>query len=551
MDGPISEHLSRRSMTILAVFGLTMFLVDFGPGWVLTYHEAFFAVPAREMLRSGDWVVPRVVGVPAWQKPPLTHWMIAITMGVLRTEAEWAVRLPTLLCTIANAILIGALAARWHGDRIGRLTGLIQLTTFYVLFQGRLAECDMPLCAAVSGAMLAFASGTIGRDRCGIGTRLAFFGLAGAATLIKGPFALGLIGGAAGLYAILERRWSVWRFLLDPLGWVVMLALVLVWPIAAYNADPTLLDALRVHNLDRFSGTYEGGRGTFFYLYMIPLILLPWTPLAFGGFASLLRDPSRPKALWRLMICWMIVGAAILSASAWKHKHYPIPVLPPLSIAAAYGLDRYLRARKRDGVSPAACVAAVLAIGGAVVATVLAAKGATTNATIAGLMVLAGCGLLLTSRLFRAGRTDASLASLFGTVWLVVVLDQSFVLPRFDLYRESATVARATNARVSPDTVIHQVGVPNPQVSFYLRWPMRRFDDAASFYLATQREHARGAIVVVGPNDVVRDLADAGAVRPFLTATTKYGLASMDFQPIPAQLATKIESLPASTSQLR
>lgn len=548
MDGPESLRLTRRSTAIIAVFGFSMFLVDFGPGWALTYHEAFFAVPAREMLRTGDWIVPRVVGVAAWQKPPLTHWMIAATMGLLRTEAEWAVRLPTLICTILNAILVGALAARWHGDRIGRLAGLIQLTMFYVLFQGRLAECDMPLCAAVSGAMLALAVGTIDRERCGWGLRLAFFTLAGAASLIKGPFGLALIGGAAGLYALIERRWSVWRFLLDPLGWVVMLALALIWPILAYRADPSILEALRVHNLDRFSGTYDGSKDPFFYAYIIPSILLPWTPVAIGGFIALLRDPSRPKALWRLMLCWLIVGMAILSASSWKHKHYPIPVLPPLSIAAAYGLDRYLRFARREGISPASIGAIMMMIGGGVTSSLFLTRGNALNATIASFLILSGAGLLLTSRLFRAGRIDASLASLFGTVWLVVVLNQSFVMPHFDLYRKSSVLARNTNARVSPETVIYQVGVPNPQISFYLRWPMRRFDETPAFYDEAQKGRLNGSFTVVGPQRIVQDLSEAGNVEIFETADAKYGMTSMSFRPDRSRIAAKLE---ANTGAIR
>lgn len=540
MDGPTPPLLSRRSMAMVALFGAALFLIDFGPGWALTYHEAFFAVPAREMLRTGDWIVPRVVGVPAWQKPPLTHWMIAATMGLLRTEAEWAVRLPTLICTILNALFVAALAARWHGDRVGRLAGLIQLTTFYVLFQGRLAECDMPLCAATSGAMLALAVGTIDRDRCGWGPRLAFFALAGAGSLIKGPFALGLIGGAAGLYALIERRRAVWRFLLDPVGWAVMLVLALVWPIAAYHADPSFLVALRVHNLDRFNGVYDGRKDPFFYLYIIPSILLPWTPAALGGLVAIVRDAGRPRALWRLMGCWMLVGMAILSASAWKHKHYPIPVLPPLSIAAAYGLDRYMREARRAGRSPAAIFALVLAIGGGAAAATFAARGQTLYALVASFLLIAGVGLFLAYRLRLSGRPDGSLACLFGTVGLVVVLNQSLVMPRFDLYREPAALAGRTNARFPEGTVLHQVGVPNPQISFYLRWPLRRFDDWKQFARALDREGGSGEMALVAPAATVAELKGLGRVEVLDAARSKYNLKALLFRPDPARVAGRL-----------
>ena len=47
----------------------------------LTYHEVLYAQPAREMLASGDWLQPRMAGQPCNQKPPLTDWLIALSMA--------------------------------------------------------------------------------------------------------------------------------------------------------------------------------------------------------------------------------------------------------------------------------------------------------------------------------------------------------------------------------------------------------------------------------------------------------------------------------------
>src|SRR5579871_5349178 len=37
---------------------------------------------AREMLESGDWIVPRCQGVPLFSRPPLQNWLIALVAGV-------------------------------------------------------------------------------------------------------------------------------------------------------------------------------------------------------------------------------------------------------------------------------------------------------------------------------------------------------------------------------------------------------------------------------------------------------------------------------------
>lgn len=537
------SRLTLRSMALIAVFGATMFLVDFGPGWVLTYHEAYFAEPAREMLRSGDWIVPKMAGIPSWQKPPLTHWMIAATMGLFRSEAEWVVRLPAHLCTILSALFIAAIAARWYGNRLGLLAGLIQLTTFSSLFQGRLAEADMPLCAAISGGMLALALGATGKTRAGWPARLGFFIAAGASFLIKGPFGPVLLGGSGLLFALVERRKVVWRFLFDPVGLALLAFLCLVWPIAAYRADPSVLVDWRVHNLDRFTGTYEGSRNPFFYLYMVPAILLPWTPLALGGLIVGWRDRSRPAELWRLMACWLGMGMALISASAWKHKHYPIPILPPLSIVAAYALDRYLREARRVGGSPAGTMALVLAAGGVGTIAFGWLRSSSLIALLGSFVALSGLGLGLSFRLRRAGHLNASLATIFGTIWVVVVLNQSLIMPRFDLYRPHAEMARRFNGRLAVGETLNIIDVPHPQILFYLRLPLRRYETWSEFAEAMQsRENANANLAVVGSVNLIPGLTRLGRLEILDRAVARTPTVALRFQPVPDQVASWIEA---------
>ena len=42
-------------------------------------------------------------------------------------------------------------------------------------------------------------------------------------------------------------------------------------------------------------------------------------------------------------MCWFVPGLLILSASAWKHHHYMIPMLPAATPAAAAGMALWLR----------------------------------------------------------------------------------------------------------------------------------------------------------------------------------------------------------------
>ena len=56
--------------------------------------EARYALVAREMLESGDWIQPRLNHVRFYEKPPLTFWGVA-TSYRLFGFTEFASRLPS------------------------------------------------------------------------------------------------------------------------------------------------------------------------------------------------------------------------------------------------------------------------------------------------------------------------------------------------------------------------------------------------------------------------------------------------------------------------
>ncbi|MCH8192906.1 MAG: hypothetical protein IIA65_02675, partial [Planctomycetes bacterium] len=53
------EGLKPCDALALVLFGVTLLGTGLGSVRVLTYHEANFADPAREVVMTGDWVVPR------------------------------------------------------------------------------------------------------------------------------------------------------------------------------------------------------------------------------------------------------------------------------------------------------------------------------------------------------------------------------------------------------------------------------------------------------------------------------------------------------------
>ncbi|HEX8910718.1 MAG TPA: glycosyltransferase family 39 protein [Humisphaera sp.] len=494
-----TPQLSPRSLVIVILYaGLLLLTALGGRVRVLTQHEVFAAQPAREMLSGGHWVIPHFAGVPRLVKPPAAGWLIAGSMKLFGTEAEWAVRLPAGLAGVATAALVAVLAGRWLGDAGGLVAGLMQASFFYVLMQARLAEADMPMCAAVALAMLAFARGAVDRppEARGLGpvrwAVLFHLGLA-LSFLFKGVGGGFVLAGCM-TWTLVTGRWrAAVGLLVHPAGLAVLLPLAGAWPALALREQPGLLRIWYREVFARYKGdAFDPSDPWHVYFWVVPLLLLPWLPFAVRGLVEkvkLLRGggTSAAGALRSLrshrratfLLCWFAAGMTILTFSAARHKHYAIPMLPPLTLLAAAGFLGWVRESRADadrGRRTGAIVAvAVLAVGlpGAAVAGLRLAKA---PAGTAAAIVAVAVGVAAVAWLHGSGRRRGAAVACFATALVGMLMAQWLVLPAYDDFRASADLARRANAAVPARQTIYLVGLGEAQPAFYLDHPLARAD---------------------------------------------------------------------------
>src|SRR5258705_2707091 len=117
--------------------------------------EFRYAEVPREMLASGDWIVPRLDGVLYFEKPPLGYWLTAMSMRAFGEHAA-AVRLPFALSTLLTATIVIALARR-YGSRAAaaQLAALGFLTSAEVMILGTTAVLDALFSLGVTAALAA------------------------------------------------------------------------------------------------------------------------------------------------------------------------------------------------------------------------------------------------------------------------------------------------------------------------------------------------------------------------------------------------------------
>ncbi|MDA0814324.1 MAG: glycosyltransferase family 39 protein, partial [Verrucomicrobia bacterium] len=137
---------------IAALLWAAIFLPGLGDP-ELKGEEGRRILPARTMLRTGEWIVPFSEGKPYNRKPPMINWAIAASFKITGIENEWTARLPSVL-----AILAATLVILWSSRGIVTANGaLVAALSFLACVaqvdKGRLAEIEALYVALTAIAM--------------------------------------------------------------------------------------------------------------------------------------------------------------------------------------------------------------------------------------------------------------------------------------------------------------------------------------------------------------------------------------------------------------
>lgn len=282
---------------LLGLLAALVLGVGLGESRRLSYHEAIVGQGAREMLApSGDWLVPTIGGRPWLEKPPLSHWLVAMVGRVSGGVNEWGSRLPSALAATAMAGLIAGLAARRFGSGVGLLAGAVQLSTSWSIHRGRLADADLLLALLVALTMVCFdllrspprlsESGPV-PPPSEVSTsnrwRWAFFVLLGGTAMAKG-IGFGAVLAMASILGVLlwDRDVRTLRRLIWPTGWLVAALIALAWPISVASRYPEAIGLWLGHVTDRLSAEPHHFAGEPLSTFLLsPMVqVLPWTPFA-------------------------------------------------------------------------------------------------------------------------------------------------------------------------------------------------------------------------------------------------------------------------------
>jgi 4-amino-4-deoxy-L-arabinose transferase-like glycosyltransferase len=300
---------------------LLVYLFNLGAVGFLAPDEPRYASIGREMAASHDFITPRLDHQPWFEKPPLLYWMIALGRAA-RLPDEWAARLPVALMSLFFLLFFYDALAREFSRRVATAATAILSTSAGWIAYSSAAVNDLPMTAMFSAAMLIALFDTR-RERGYLAG--AVLGLA----ILAKAFVPVVLFAPVFLLARRTRLTMIAGCILVAAPWHL-----LAW---ARNGGAFWQDYLWKQQILRFfSPSLAHPQPFWYYLPVILAGLFPWTPLA----ALIFRRKTLDDVRVRFLIVWLLFALIFFSVARNKLPGYALPLLPPLAIVLAVGLDQ-------------------------------------------------------------------------------------------------------------------------------------------------------------------------------------------------------------------
>lgn len=428
--------------------------------------EPRFVLIAKEMLATGQFLLPHRAGELYSDKPPVFFWALALSLW-LTGSIKIAHALPGLVAGLAVLTMIYDLARRLWNRRVATGAALLLLFTLQFALQARGSQIDGFMCLWTTLGLYGLCRHLL------LGPAWGWYAAGGLAmgigVITKGVGFLPLLMLAP--YALMQ--WRGWnhlpviqqgglRWLLAPLGLLLGAGLwagPMLIAVATSN-DPAYAayrdDILIRQTAGRYADPWHHYAPFWYYLTsVIPTLWFPLSVLLLWLAPIWVKRFKRQDARIFLPLTYALLVLLFFSISRGKRGVYILPALPALVLAAAPLLPLLL---KRLSVQRTAFVLALgfgLLLCGAslylgVIAPEQVAKLTRDMRDVDLVTPMGALGLIfvLSALIARPRRGAAGLAAGIAGLWMLYGL---WIYPLIDLDRSGRSVIESAMQHVKPE----------------------------------------------------------------------------------------------------
>jgi 4-amino-4-deoxy-L-arabinose transferase-like glycosyltransferase len=350
---PLSSPQTRRELRWFLLIAFIVIGAGIGLRDPWPADEPRFALSAKQMVESGNWLIPHRGSELYSDKPPTFMALQAASYELVR---NWRIAflLPSLLAALGTLVLVYDLARRLWDHRTGLYAAAALLAAFQFVYQAKRAQIDPNVTFFITLANY----GLLRHFLLGPDWRAYWLGCfaAGLGVITKGVGVLALLMFVPYLFAR-ARNWqyvahterSASRWLGGALAFAAACALwLLPMLLAIGHADSPdykayLNDILYHQTAGRYTDSWDHQQPRWYYLGVIVTGWLPLT-LTLPGVLPRWRERLRQRdARFLLPLAWIVLVVVFFTFPKGKRDVYIMPALPLFALSISPFLAELLQ----------------------------------------------------------------------------------------------------------------------------------------------------------------------------------------------------------------
>jgi len=342
---PALSAQPRRELWMFLLCALVLIGAGIGLRDPWPADEPRFALSAKQMVETGNWLIPHRGSELYSDKPPAFMAMQAAAYTLI---GNWRIAflLPSLLAALGSLWLVYDLARRLWDHRTGLYAAAALLCAFQFVYQAKRAQIDPTVMFFITLANY----GLLRHFLLGPDWRAYWLGCfaAGLGVITKGVGVLALFMFAPYVFARIAH-WqhassttrATGRWLFGALAFLAAVGLWLVPMLFAVRNNPAPEYAAYAHDIlfrqtaGRYTDSWDHQHPFWYYF---GVIVTSWLPLVLvlPGVVPRWRDALRAKdARVLLPLAWVVLIIAFFSFPKGKRDVYIMPALPLFALIAA------------------------------------------------------------------------------------------------------------------------------------------------------------------------------------------------------------------------
>jgi 4-amino-4-deoxy-L-arabinose transferase-like glycosyltransferase len=458
------------------------FFINLGSNSLWDGNEGFYAEPPREMIESGNYLIPTYNYAPRFKKPPFTSWIIGSSYYVFGVS-EFAERLPIAIAAVLTIYMVYLFGRSVCDKETGFMSAIILATTLKFMIYARQFAGDIFLTLFITSSITYFARSMIEEDK----TRkflylLLAYAAIGLGIIDKGLVAVVIPYAVIGFFILITRRWNLLRLLFSPSGFLVVFLIGTPWyflMIHKYGWEFFKVNIVQ-ETVMRYVSNQLGGRAVHYYIGVYFAEALPWSFFIVPAIAYWVKWLQRERrrlskietqvCLMLLPVIWFMFVFLFFSTSVGKRAVYLVPLYP----AAAIVLGHYFSKRLTEdnsivlnlhraalvGLSMASLFAAAFVF---FAHRTLEMQTALIYLPIVLLIVLGG------STIFEFYKRNYQPSKHIAFIWLMLLFSLTLILPKLEYYRPIPRFAEIIRREAKPGDPVGTFQVDTPSLMFYAR----------------------------------------------------------------------------------